>query len=155
MYCRDCGAELRETDRFCSKCGASVKTTSGSSITTGNVTGVGISIGNGARSQVTQGLRGEEVVKLFNSIYQSIDTRRDDPDVDKRELTQTVRCVQQEVIKGEKANASKVKKWLGTLAKLAPDILDVTAAVLINPVTGAGSAVRKIAEIIRDQRNKE
>ena len=41
---------------------------------------------------------------------------------------------------------NKVERWLKFLADMAPDILEVTAATLANPIAGVATAIRKIAE---------
>jgi len=92
------------------------------------------------------GLAGEELARLFTAVYRQIETRPEDPDVDKEELTETVQKVEKEAAKGEAANPSKVERWLKTLALMAPDILEVTAACLLNPVAGVATVIRKVAE---------
>ena len=150
MQCTYCRSELAEGDRFCSKCGTPVATQPGS-ITTGNVAGTGIAIGHGASASVSQGLGGEELAKLFDAVYRRIEQRPDDPEVDKEELAQTVGQVQQEVAKGEDANEHKLRRWLKTLAELAPDVFEVTLAAIANPVAGAALAVRRVAERLRSE----
>jgi hypothetical protein len=108
----------------------------------------GIAIGQGAQACVTrdQGLGGDEVAALFAAIYQRIEARPKDPDVDQEELTETVQKIEKEAAKGEQANVKKVERWLGFLGGMAPDILKVTAATLANPVAGVAAAVRLIAK---------
>jgi hypothetical protein len=118
----------------------------GDKITAGDVSGTSIAIGRGAQASVTQGLGGDELAKLFAAVYQQIEARPEAPDVDKEELTDTVQKIQDEVAKGEQANPNKVERWLGNLAKMAPDILDVTVACLTSPAVGIATVIRKIAE---------
>ncbi|MFL7791007.1 MAG: CHAT domain-containing protein [Anaerolineae bacterium] len=121
----------------------------GDQITVGDVSGgTGIAIGRGAQATVTQtqGLSGDEIAKLFQSVYQKIEARPEDPDVDKEEVTETVKKIEAEAAKGEEANPNKVERWLKTLGTMAPDILEVTAACLVNPVTGIAAVIRKVAE---------
>jgi hypothetical protein len=106
----------------------------------------GVAIGRGASASVTHGLSGDEIGKLYASIYQQIKARPEDPNVDKEELNDTVEKVQKETGKGEQANPDKVARWLKSLADAAPDILDVTVATLTNPVMGVATAIRKVAE---------
>jgi hypothetical protein len=91
----------------------------------------------------------EDLARLFAQIYQQIDARPEDPDVDKEELTETVQKVEQEAAKGEEANPTKVERWLKFLGNVAPDILEVTVACLTNPLAGVGTVIRKIAEKAR------
>jgi len=123
----------------------------GDKITTGDISGTGIAIGRGAQSTVTQGLGGDELARLFATIYRQIETRPEDPDVDKEELHETVKKVQQETAKGEQANAKKVRRWLKTLGMMAPDILEVTVACLTNPVAGVADVIRKVAAKAKEQ----
>jgi hypothetical protein len=117
-------------------------------ITVGNVSGniVGVAIGSHTQLTVTQGLGGDELTKLFAAVYKQIEARPENPDVDKEELTSTVRKVQEEAAKGEKANPTKVERWLGNLAEMAPDIWDVTAACLTNPAAGVATVIRKVVD---------
>lgn len=122
----------------------------GDQITVRDITGsTGIPIGRGAQATVTQGLGGDEIAKLFNTVYQQIRARPEDPDVDKEELTDTVQKIQSEVAKGERANPSKVERWLRNLAVMADDIFDVTVACLTSPVAGIATVIRKVAEKAR------
>jgi hypothetical protein len=113
----------------------------GDKIDVGGISGsTGFAIGRGAQAHVNQ---------LFEVVYQQIEARSEDPDVDKEELADTVQKIEKEAAKGEQANANKVGRWLGFLADMAPDILKVTAATLANPAAGVATAVRLIAEKFR------
>ena len=87
-----------------------------------------------------------ELLKAFKDIDRQIDARKEDPAVEKEELKETVKKVEEEVKKGEEANPTKVERWLKFLGDMAPDILQVTAATLANPVMGLSLAIKKIAE---------
>ena len=54
--------------------------------------------------------------------------------------------IEQEAARGEEANPNKIARWFKTLGTMAPDILEVAAACLANPVTGVATVVRKIAQ---------
>ena len=101
------------------------------------------------------GVGGDELAKLFKEIYKQIEERPEDPDVDKEELAETVEKVEKEAAKGEKANPTKVERWLKFLGGMAPDILKVTAAALANPVAGVGTAIGLIAEKARAEAEAE
>jgi hypothetical protein len=115
-------------------------------IKTGDVSGTGTAIGHGAQATVTQSSGKTEITNLFQDVYQKIEERPEDPDVDKEEVTETVEKIEAEAAKGEEANPKKVERWLKTLGMMAPDILEVTAACLANPVAGVTTVIRKIAE---------
>jgi hypothetical protein len=118
----------------------------GDKISVGNISGgAGIAIGRGASATVNQGLGGAEIAALFENVYKAIQARPADADLDKDELTGTVKKIQAEAAKGEQANPNKVERWLTNLADLAPDIRNVTVAALINPVAGIATAIRAIA----------
>jgi hypothetical protein len=123
----------------------------GEGIHVGNVTGnTGVAIGHNAQAHVAQGVGGDQLAQLFASVYQRIESRPDDPDVDKEELTDTIQKVEAEAGKGEHANANKVERWLNGLADVAPDVLDVAIAALTSPIAGASVAVQKISERIKE-----
>jgi hypothetical protein len=110
----------------------------GDKIAVGDISGsTGVAIGRGAQATVTRtGLSGDEIARLFAAVYRRIEARPEDPDVDKEELTETVRKIQREAAKGEAANPNRVARWLKTLALMASDIFDVTVACLTSPVAG-------------------
>jgi len=105
-----------------------------------------LAIGRGAQVTINRGLEAEELAQAFASVYQRIEARPPDPDVEKKEIAQTVEKIETEVVKGEGANPNKVERWLKTLAMMAPDILDVTVATLTSPAAGIAAVVRKVAE---------
>jgi hypothetical protein len=122
------------------------------SIQTGNITdSTGVAIGHGARVNVNQtsGASMDEIARLFALIYQQIDARKEDPNMDKEELTQAVQRIEGETLKGEQANPGKLKRWLKMLADMASDIGDVVIAALTSPALGIAMAVRKVAEEAR------
>ncbi len=119
----------------------------GDQINVGNISNsTGIAIGRGAKATVSQGLSSEDLAKLFASIYREIQSRPSDPAIKKENITEVVRKIEQEATKGSKANTSNITNWLSHLAKIAPDILDVTIACLTGPATGITAVIRKIAE---------
>jgi len=104
----------------------------------------------GPGAQFTQtGLTGQDIGKLFDTIYQRIDTRPEDPNVGKEEIAENVKNIQDEAGKGEGANEKKIARWLNNLIEIAPDIFEVTVACILNPALGAALAVRKVVEKIQ------
>jgi excisionase family DNA binding protein len=118
----------------------------GDTISVSGIQDSNVAVGRGASVTVTQGLTGEALTDLFKLIYQKIEARPPDPDVDREEVQATVQNIETEVQKGETANPSKVERWLKTLASIAPDILEVTLATLTNPAVGIATVIRKVAE---------
>ena len=128
----------------------------GDKITTGEIRdNVGVALGRGARLTInqTQGVGGGELARLFKAVYARIKARAPDPNVDKPELVETVQKVEQEVSKGEAANPARVERLLHTLALMAGDIFDVVVACLASPVAGVGTAIRKVIEKARAERD--
>ena len=117
----------------------------GDKITAGNISGEGIAIGRGAQATVNKG-SGEEIAHLFAAIYRQIETRPEDPKVEKQEIAETVQKIETEVAKSDSTSPDKVERWLKNLVMMAPDIWDVTIATLANPVAGVATAIRKVAE---------
>src|SRR5579859_107726 len=119
----------------------------GDDITVGPITNsTGIAIGHGAQSSVTQGVSGADLAALFASIYQKIDVRPVDPNVDKSEVKDKVGLIQQEVQKQDSASEPKLQRWLGELAGMAPDIFDVTVASLAGPSAAVSTIIKKVAD---------
>jgi hypothetical protein len=106
----------------------------------------GVAVGRGSEATVQQGLMGEDIAKLFATVYQHIQTRPEDPNVDKSELIELIRKVEQEAVKGEAANPTKLERWLKTVAYMAPDIWEVTVASLAHPLAGVATVIRKVVE---------
>jgi serine/threonine protein kinase len=118
----------------------------GDTITVGNISGGYVAIGPGAQvTLVSQGVGSDDIARLFEIIYGQIETRPDDPNVDKEELIQIVKKIQREVARGEHANPNKIKRWLETLIELAPDICKATVAGLLEPGASVPAPIRQIA----------
>jgi hypothetical protein len=87
-----------------------------------------------------------ELVNQFAYIKQKIDQRVIDPDIDKTELRELIERIEQEVVKGEAANPSKVERWLQVLAATADDIFQPTVATLLHPFTGVAQTIQSVAK---------
>jgi len=94
----------------------------------------------------TTGLSGEEIAKLFESIYAKIEARLSTSEADKADLKAEVKDVQAEVAKGEKADEGFLTRHLRNIGRMAPDILEVVLATLANPAVGLGMVGKKITE---------
>jgi hypothetical protein len=124
----------------------------GDQISVGDIKGSqGVAIGRGARVQIQSGIGAKELAELFSPVYQKIESRRPDPLVEKEEITDRVKRIEKEVASGDKAEPTKVERWLRNLAAMAPDILDVTVAAITNPVAGISMTVRKIAQKVKEE----
>jgi L-2-hydroxyglutarate oxidase LhgO len=119
----------------------------------GKVTGGVVVMGPDAQVKIAQntGVSAAEMTRMFDAVFQHIQSRPDNPDVDKSEIEATVQNIQQEAAKDEKANQSKVERWLKYLAGIAPDVVDVMAASLGGPVTGFTAVFKKILDKARQE----
>lgn len=87
-----------------------------------------------------------EMEKLFKRAHKRIKVRPEDPKVDPARLENQVKKIEAEAAKGEAADPSKLERWMKTLAKMAPDIMEVMAASLAGPVAGFTVVFKKIVE---------
>lgn len=118
-------------------------------ITIGDVSASTMAVGTGARVDITKGSHNVQIDRLFERIYEQIESRPEDGDVDKGEIVDTVQKIQIESVKSDRVNVNKVERWLKTLSLMAPDIWDVTVASLTNPISGVATVVRKVAQRAR------
>ena len=124
-----------------------IKDSGGNSIRVGGgVSGGIVFAGNKNKISQSIGVSGDELAKLFAGIYQKIEKRKEDPNVDKEEIKETVQHIQEETAKGEDANANKVERWLKNITDMAPDIGEVVISCLTSPAAGIATVIRKIAE---------
>jgi zinc-ribbon domain len=140
MRCVHCGSELPLAARYCHACGTPAAVAAPGSVTTRDVAGTGIAIGHGASAVVQNGVLGQELEPLFATVLAHIECRPADHEVDKAELARTVTQVEQEAARGEEADLGRLAHLLKVLKAVAPDVLEVTAAALLNPVAGVATA---------------
>ncbi len=105
--------------------------------------------GTNIQQTITYSTSVGDLATLFQSVYQKVDARPDDPKVTKKEIKDVVQDIENEVSKGEDANANRVKRWLEDLQDIAPDILQVTAAALLNPIAGVAKAIELVAKKVQ------
>lgn len=113
-----------------------------------NVIGM-ISASGSARVNVDQQVIHQatpEMEKVFKRAHKQLKKRPEDPKVAKDKLENQVKKIETEAAKGEAADQSKLERWLTTLAKMAPDIVEVMAASLAGPVAGFTVVFKKIIE---------
>lgn len=119
----------------------------GDQITAGDISDSSVAMGRGAQAQ--QGISGAELDAIFRPVYQKIEARPADPDVDKEEIVETVQKIEQETA-APQPNETKLARWMRTLADMAPDIVDVMAASLGGPVSGATAVLKKVIDRARN-----
>ncbi len=92
-----------------------------------------------------QGLSAADISQIFSPIYQSIDQKKTLPPEDRDDLKVMVQEIQGEAAKGSEADESLISRHLRNIARMAPDILDVTLKTMANPVLGLATLAQKIA----------
>jgi hypothetical protein len=148
MQCSKCGAVLPIEAKYCPTCGTPVPAQAGG-ITTGGGAYIGGNVTAGrdfvGRDRI-EGLGGDDFAKLFQTVYGRIDAHvKADPNTDAEALRDTAKKIEQEASKGEQADPDQVRRWLGTLQKLAPDVLEVAVNALTNPAAAIASGVKLVA----------
>ena len=86
------------------------------------------------------------LAEAFARLDALVAARPPDPAVEKAEITETLGRLAAETEKGDAANPPKLERLLTTLAGMADDIFQVTAACLTNPALGVATTIRLIAE---------
>ena len=93
--------------------------------------------------------------KLFRPIYETLDKPKKYPEQKREKIKKYVAEIQGEVSKGKKhVDSSYVEKRLINIAKMAPDILEVTLGVIANPVIGLGMLAKKISQKASEKEEK-
>jgi hypothetical protein len=118
------------------------------------VSGSGINIGHKGQAQSQQGDDADAFARAFAQVYQAINTRPDDTDVERDEITETVRSIEEEAQKGDQASERKLTWWLNNLAAMAEDIFDVTVAALTGPQAVFATVARKMAAKAKQEREQ-
>jgi hypothetical protein len=176
MNCANCGAELSLGFDYCPQCGSrqerETDTGGGSHASGGAInTGGGVYIAGGSQieggtfvahdqhvahdfNQTSQhGLQGADLARLtdlFQAVYQQVQVHTAaDPDADADLLQGTVKKIEDEAAKGDAADEGSIRKWLHTLAGLAPDVLEVVVNALTNPGAAVASGVKLVAHAFR------
>lgn len=109
-----------------------------------------VAAGENIQQTIHQGASGSELTKAFQEIYKKVDALPEDPNVEKSEIKTQVKQIETEAAKGADANAVKVERWLKGLKEIAPDILNVTAAALLNPAAGVAQGIALVARKVRE-----
>jgi hypothetical protein len=116
-------------------------TISGSSITTagGDVTISPEGLA-GTGSGLNQSLRDR-----FTSVLTLVRSLPANPDVDNTEILDKVERIREEITKGQDSNPTKIGRWLGELAQLAPDVRMAIIKIIQDPASGVTPSIRQIA----------
>lgn len=104
---------------------------------------------------INNGLSAADIKQLFDKLYTTIDTRTDTPQSIKEDLKAEVEDIQaavtEAVEKHEEVEESFLSRKFRSIARMAPDILDVVLATIGNPLAGLGVAVKKIADKAKEE----
>jgi len=109
----------------------------------GNVEGTGIAIGRGATAQVTQGVSGAELAKLFAPLMETV---KEAPEENREMATQKAEQLRKEVAKDKKADDSKVAGLIEDLVDLVPAAAGTITGIFASPAIGA--VVGKVTEFV-------
>src|SRR5687767_10519949 len=93
-----------------------------------------------------KGMDAQEAARLFNNLFKEIDRHSELSREDKADLRAEIEELRKELNKKGKANESFLMRRLRNIGRMAPDILEVTLATIVNPVLGYGVIAKKIAE---------
>ena len=88
---------------------------------------------------------------LLENIQKIIDENTVLKTQDKEDLEGEVRELNSELEKGETANEGSLSKRMRNIMRIAPDILDVIIATILNPANGISTVARKIAQRMKDE----
>jgi hypothetical protein len=91
----------------------------------------------------------QDVIKLFDHIFAQIDVKHNLSSQMKADLKADVKDIQQEIKKGKKADNEFIARRLRNIKRMAPEILEVVVATIVNPVFGLSVAAKKVAEKIK------
>ncbi len=111
----------------------------------GNVSNSTIVTGDHNTVGSTVTLRQEHIQQIF----EAIDRHPSLSETDKADLKAEVQDLETEDAKGEQADEAFIARRLRNIQRMAPDILDVVLATLVNPVAGFGMVAKKVAGKIR------
>ena len=111
---------------------------------------INIAGGNITTHNTVNGLSVADINQLFDGLYASIDSNVKVSPVIKKDLKADIKDIQFTVAdaakKNEKVDEDFLTRRFRSIARMAPDILDVVVATLGNPLAGLGVAVKKIAD---------
>jgi hypothetical protein len=95
-----------------------------------------------------------ELVRQFQNIQARVDALPGKDEVDKQELKETVKKIEAEAQKGDKAKPERVERWLMNVGAMSDDIFQVTVATLSNPVYGVFKTLQLIAQKAKEEKAK-
>lgn len=132
----------------------SKKKTESGNISIGGSIGSGAAVGHGtsvkadniAGRDIIIGANAKDITDAFAQLYAAIEAKSFPSETAAQDVREAVEIIEAENEKGEEANEKVVRLSFRTLARMAPDILDVAIATFANPLLGISTVVKKIAE---------
>ncbi len=124
-------------------------------ISVGNISGVSgtVAIAGGditTNQTITNGLSAADIKQLFDRLSAAVDARPNTAPADKEDLKAEVEEIHQAVKAAgqdqKPPDEAFLERHFRNIARMAPDILDVAVATLVNPLGGLGLVVKKIAD---------
>lgn len=102
-------------------------------------------------SVIKQGVDPAAVARAFRELYSAVEQKPDLPPQDKADLKAELQELETEVVKGDAADEGFIARRLRHIKRMAPDILEVVVATLINPVSGISTVAKKVAQRMRQE----
>ncbi|CAG1015806.1 hypothetical protein ANRL4_05600 [Anaerolineae bacterium] len=133
----------------------------GGDIVGGNKVGdTDIAKGIGAGAVVTQGRAAsasvnslaQDLARWQQRLEAAIDARSGLSATEKQDLKDQVAKIQEEAVRGDKADVGRLSKLISMLAPMAEDIFEVAITTLANPLLGVGLVVKKIGDKAKVER---
>lgn len=124
----------------------------GDNINVGDIFNSTVGIGKDIKIKVSQGASVEELAKIFSLITEKIDAMPDGPK--KMIAEQAAQGLEEEAVKGDDADETKVKEWMNFLAETASDAFDVAVASFTNPIAGLSMVFKKVTERAKAEKEK-
>lgn len=121
--------------------------------------GGAVQVGDGSqfagRDQTIVTQDATEITRVFLDFYREIAERSDLSPTDKADIKAELKDIENELAKGARADEDMIRRRLRNVQRMAPDILDVVLTTFANPLLGLGMVVKKIAEKMKSEAEKE
>lgn len=105
---------------------------------------------NQVSNTISNGLGAADIKQLFDSVYSKIDALPQLDKAVKEDAKEEIRDIQENITEAvtNKGNLDEsfLTRRFRSIARMAPDILDVIVSTIANPLGGVGVAVKKIAD---------
>ena len=116
---------------------------------------VNVAGGDITTHHTVSGLSGPEIQQLFDSVYFRIESRPQTSPAEKEDLRAEVQEIQititEAIEKNKEVDEGFLRRRFRNIARMAPDVVDVIAATLANPLAGLGAIVKKVAQKAKEE----